>query len=207
MKPERLSLHDILSGDISSVVFQRMIEHINQEALFVYPTETIYGIGGIATPVVKEKVYRAKKRKPDNPLILVAGCLSVFSQCNLIFNKNAEILAEKFWPGNLTLIVPVANTGEKVGIRVSDHPFLQRLVGHVTLPLYSTSANISGTEYVNNPEIIYTLFSDTIDIMIDDGVLPESLPSTVVDVSHTSDITIVREGTVRSDLINKVLDK
>ena len=207
MKPDRLKLRDILDGSISPVLFERVIAQIKQGSLFVYPTETIYGIGGIATNDVKEKIYGAKRREPENPLILIGGCLSLFSNYNIVFNKNAEILAEAFWPGRLTLILPVADSKEKMSIRVSDHPFLQMMTEYVELPLYSTSANISGTEYVNDPDIIYDIFSDKIDMMIDDGVLPESSPSTVVDVSNNEDVIIVREGTISSDNIKEVVNK
>lgn len=207
MKPERLKLKDIIGGSISPVLFERAIAQIKQGSLFVYPTETIYGIGGIATNEVKEKIYDAKRKKPENPLILIGGCLSLFSGYNIVFNKNAEILAEAFWPGRLTLILSVADSKEKISIRVSDHPFLQMMTEYIELPLYSTSANISGTEYISDPDVIYNVFSDKIDMMIDDGVLPESIPSTVVDVSRNENIDIIREGTISTDKIKEVINR
>ncbi len=206
MKPERLDLEEILLSDQSSEPYVRMVEKIRQEALFVYPTDTIYGIGGIASDRVREKIYQAKKRKPGNPLILIAGNVTIFSENNVVLNKRAELLAEAFWPGNLTLILSVAGSSKTVAARVSDHPFLQRLAQDVRMPLFSTSANISGTKYVNDPETIYYLFSDSIDFMVDAGVLPTSSPSTVVDVSRTDTYTIVREGVVSSDAVLKILD-
>lgn len=207
MKPERLDLEEILLGDQSSEPYVQMVEKIRQEALFVYPTDTIYGIGGIVSDRVREKIYQAKKRKPGNPLILIAGNVTIFSENNVVLNKRAELLAEAFWPGNLTLILPVAGSSETVAVRVSDHPFLQRLAQDVRMPLFSTSANISGTKYVNDPETIYYLFSDSIDFMVDAGILPTSSPSTVVDVSRTYTYTIVREGAVSSDAVRTILDK
>ena len=205
MKPDRLKLREILDGSISPALFEQVIEKIKQGSLFVYPTETIYGIGGIATNDVKEKIYGAKRREPENPLILIGGNLGLFSSFNIVFNKKAEILAETFWPGRLTLILPVADSKEKMSIRVSDHPFLQMMTEYVKLPLYSTSANISGTKYVNDPDVIYNVFSDKIDMMIDDSVLPQSSPSTVVDVSDNKMI-IVREGTISSNEIKEVFN-
>lgn len=201
MKPERLKLKDIIDGRLAPALFERVIARINQGSLFVYPTETIYGIGGIATERVRERIVEAKRRMPENPMILIGGNLGLFSDYNLIFNRNAETLAERFWPGNVTLILPVSGSNEKMSIRVSDHPFIQMLTEYVTLPLYSTSANISGTEYSNDPDVIYSVFSDKIDMMIDDGRLPESLPSTVVDVSGIEEVKIVREGTVNAERI------
>ena len=205
MKPERLKLKDIIDGSIAPALFERVIARINQGSLFVYPTETIYGIGGIATERVRERIVEAKRRMPENPMILIGGNLSLFSDYNLIFNRNAETLAERFWPGNVTLILSVSGSNEKMSIRVSDHPFIQMLTEYVTLPLYSTSANISGTEYSNDPDVIYSIFSDNIDFMIDDGRLPESLPSTVVDVSDDRGITVIREGAVSEAEIKEVI--
>ena len=204
MKPERLKLKDIIGGSISPLLFGQAIAGIRQGSLFVYPTETIYGIGGIATKQVKEKIYNAKRKKQESPLILIGGCLSLFSGYNVVFNKNAEILAEGFWPGSLTLILSVADSKEKIGIRVSDHPFIQMMTEFIEVPLYSTSANISGTVYCNDPDVIYNTFWDKIDMMIDDGVLPESKPSTVVDVSRKGNIDIIREGSISAD---KIMEK
>lgn len=207
MNPERLDLQELLGQGQSSVLFHQMVARINQEALFVYPTETIYGIGGIATDRVRERVLRAKKREGVNPLILIAGNREVFAGYNVIFNRHAEELAEAFWPGKLTLILPVAHTHETVGIRVSDHPFIAQLAGHVDLPLYSTSANISDTPYTNDPDTIYDLFAACMDFMVDAGVLPDAAPSTVVDVSQSAGYAIVREGAMGADAIRKILDR
>jgi len=205
MKAERLKLEEIIAGGTQSDAFQRVVAKIQSGALIVYPTETIYGIGGIAVSSVRERLYKVKKRQDNNPLILIAGQVSVFSAYNVVFNKTAEKLAGSFWPGRLTLILPVAKTGQTIGIRVSDHPFIQMLAEHVALPLYSSSANMSGVEYVNDPDHICHVFSDTIDLMIDDGVLPQSLPSTVVAVSHDGEVRIVREGAISRELINETI--
>lgn len=206
MKPERHNVEKILSWAPSSVQCQRLITSIRKGKLFVYPTETIYGIGGIATERVREKVYAAKKRKPENPLLLIAGDTAVFNANNIFLNRQASLLAEVFWPGKLTLIVPETDTNGTVGIRISDHPFLQWVARNINLPLFSTSANISGEEYVNDPAVIYSRFAGCIDFMVDAGVLPRSEPSTVVDVSRDDRYTIIREGAVSAAAIRTVLD-
>ncbi len=205
MKPERLDLKTIIKSGNSSEIFKRMVAKIRQESLFVYPTETIYGVGGVATPVVKKKIIYAKRRKPESPLILIAGDLKIFSGFELLFNKWAEKLVEAFWPGNMTLILPINNSKEKISIRISNHPLLQILAKYIDQPFYSTSANISGSEYVNDPDVIYNIFYNNIDMMIDDGVLPDSDPSTVVDVSCNDQVFIIREGAISSDKIYNIL--
>lgn len=203
-KPERFLLQRLLQEGAG---FEKLVRQINGGALFVYPTETIYGLGGIATDVVRRRICTAKKRKPDNPLILVAGTMDAFSSYNLVMNTDARKLAETFWPGNLTLIMRAGRAGETIGVRVSAHPFLQLIAPVVPCPLFSTSANISGEPYVNDPDAIFDLFHGAIDFMIDQGVLPDAVPSTVVDVSSDTGVAVLREGVVKKEKILDVLSR
>jgi L-threonylcarbamoyladenylate synthase len=206
-KPERYLLHRLLQEGAGAAGCERLVRRINGGALFVYPTETIYGLGGIATDAVRRRIYETKKRKPDNPLILVAGTFHAFSSYDLVMNTNAKKLAETFWPGNLTLIMRAGQAGETTGIRVSAHPFLQLIAPAVPYPLFSTSANISGEPYVNDPDAIYDLFHGAIDFMIDQGVLPDAVPSTVVDVSSDTGVAVLREGIVKKEKILEILSR
>lgn len=205
MRTDRFNLDDLLSMDEHSEELLTLFRKIEKGAVFVYPTETIYGLGGIATPDVKSKVFRIKKRPVESQMTLIAGDIQIFSGLNLIFNKKAKILADTFWPGYLTLILPVSDSGERIGVRVSDHSFIQLMTKYVKEPLYSTSANISGERYINDPNIIYNLFSDKIDMMVDGGVLPKSLPSTVVD-PNGEELVVLREGVIPSEKIESILN-
>jgi L-threonylcarbamoyladenylate synthase len=205
MTPDRYYLDDLLSGDEGSEKLTSVIGKIKQEAVFVYPTDTIYGIGGIATPVVKRRIFLAKRRSLEHPLTLIAGDIGIFLALNLIFDKKAQVLADTFWPGDLTIILSTTGSDEKIGVRVSDHPFIQLMATHLQEPLFSTSANISGEKYINDPDTIYDLFFDDVDMMIDGGKLPVSLPSTVVDASGEK-IEIVRQGAVSSEKILSIVE-
>lgn len=204
MTGERIDLSAVLSGGRSLSVVAGLVSRIKRGALFVYPTETIYGIGGIAVPAVKERVLRAKRRALENPMIIIAGSFSMLEHVGVVLNEKAARLAEALWPGNITLVVR-SPQGGTVGVRVSDHPFLRALVPHVILPLYSTSANVSGEPYVNDPDRIHDLFRDRIDFMIDAGPLPGFLPSTVVDVSQENRVLILREGAVPAVKVHEIL--
>ncbi len=203
MNAKRIKSQDIINNN-SKKTLKFIIERLKQEALIIYPTETIYGIGGIVKPTVKEKIYIAKKRYSNSPLLLVAGNRKIFSDFGIIFNKRANTLAKKFWPGNLSLILRRDNSDEKIGIRVSNHPIIQLLTKLLKMPIYSTSANISGEKYINDPEVIFKKFNKRIDILIDHGILPNHLPSTVVDVSCKNKIKVVREGTIKKEEILKL---
>ncbi len=203
-KPKRISVETFLNQDASSPEFNETINLVREGALFVYPTETIYGIGGIPEKELEERIYKAKVRKPDNPLLLISSSLDHFNFLNLKINDKAEILAEKFWPGNLTLILP--HKGDetiKTGIRVSSHPFIKKLCDGLKRPVYSTSANISGEDYKNDPDDIFKIFQNDIDIMFDMGKLPVSEASTVVMVEKDN-VKVLREGVIKVEEVESL---
>ena len=132
-----------------------------------------------------------------------------------VLNENAYTLARAFWPGSLTLILkkmPDIKTGisrdlETFGARVSDHPFCLALAEAFGKPYTGTSANRSGEESKRSiPEILAQLGEAVryIDLVIDAGELPSSLPSTVVD-AHVPRPVILREGAISAGEIWEVL--
>jgi len=200
---ERIQLSSLRNEQPPYQLLNSLVQRIEDGAVFVYPTETIYGIGGRAdSSTVKQKIIAAKTREPDNSMILVAGVAESFTPFNLYFAPAAIALARHFWPGNLTLVLPYNTTSGTLGIRVSDHPFIKLLYRKFMVPVFSTSANISGTEYQNAPDAIYETFKNRADIMVDAGVLTALLPSTIVSVSKNNDIEIIREGILsREDVL------
>lgn len=175
---------------------RELTDRIQGGAVFVYPTDTIYGIGGRAdSDAVRERILAAKGRAPGNPLIVVAADRTAFEMLNVRFPAPAERLASSCWPGRLTLVLPTARGGD-LAVRASDHPFLLALGRHGAPPLFSTSANISGHPYDPDPDRIYGLFAESADFMIDDGRLPVSAPSSVVRVTAGGDVELLREGAV-----------
>jgi L-threonylcarbamoyladenylate synthase len=175
-------------------------------AVFVYPTETVYGVGGRADSVaVEQRIRFVKDRRKFSPFILLADTVERFQELDLVLPPKALLLARKFWPGNITLVVPRGKGLGEVGIRISDHPFVVALAALLALPLFSTSANISDYPYVNDPNVIFSAFNGKIDFMVDAGMLPASLPSTVVHVDTNDSVTILREGKVSAETIMNAL--
>jgi L-threonylcarbamoyladenylate synthase len=207
-KADRISLKSLLDSPRHQEKIVELAIAIRKGAIFVYPAETIYGIGGMyKVPGVAEKILGAKKRSLDNPMILLAPDLKFFSSLNLIFPSAARRLARSFWPhGLLTMVLPASEEPRGIAIRVSHHPLLQTLFMYIDKPLYSTSANVSGEPYVNDPDRIFALFSENVDFMIDAGALPPSAPSTVVKIDEKDTVTILREGAVSSQRIFEVLE-
>jgi L-threonylcarbamoyladenylate synthase len=202
---ERIAL-DVLLGPDGHKIMQRISREIAAGAIFIYPTETVYGIGGNSLLSSAEKdIYKAKKRKPDNPLILIASQEKHFNRFYLKIPESAKFLSSAFWPGKLTLVIASEEMPQGLSIRISDHPFINRLYEFMNTPIFSTSANISGEPYNPDPEFIYNTFKNDIAFMIDAGPLPESAPSTIVKISAQNRIVILREGAISAQVISQKL--
>lgn len=194
MPAERIGLSDLLASvdrcrDLATALMQG--------ALCVYPTETIYGVGGRAGGEAGERVAaalcRAKGRAPDNPMIIIAEARARFDTLGLCWTEMALRLADAVWPGNLTLVLD-CHGGGTCAVRVSAHPFLCAVGRWIEVPLYSTSANMSAAPYCPNPDHIYTVFRSTVDFMIDAGELAPSPPSTIVACPRQGEPLCLREG-------------
>nr|MBA3726973.1 threonylcarbamoyl-AMP synthase [Armatimonadota bacterium] len=118
----------------------------------IVPTETVYGLACVADdPKAIAKVFKAKGRAPDKPLIVAAADIDQSRALCSGWPKMAQVLARAFWPGPLTLVLPKAPAvpdlvtagGGTVAVRVPDHPVLLRLIDMVGKPLIATSANKS----------------------------------------------------------------
>jgi L-threonylcarbamoyladenylate synthase len=204
---ERIPLAALLSGAKAQTAVSALADRIKNGAIFVYPTETIYGIGGRADDETVEKRIRAvKERQKPSPFILIAAKVAHFNSLDLRFTPNAALLAKKFWPGNLTLIVPSPLSSVGVGIRVSNHPFITALFSFLNIPLFSTSANMSDRPYVNDPDVIFKTFYGNVDFMVDAGKLPETRPSTVVKINSDDTVELVRKGVVGFEEIMETIN-
>lgn len=203
--PERIPLDKFIAPGNDHLVYY-LASWIARGAVFVYPTETIYGIGG-STQVasVHSAIYEAKKRPAGNPMIHLAGKNSAFSEMLDNAPDAALYLTKKFWPGLLTIVVTSESNPDGTAIRVSDHPFISILYKYVDFPIYSTSANVSGEQYNPDPDYIFSSLRHGIDFMIDAGHLPPSPPSTVIKFSDSSTVKVLREGVLTKKAIAEAL--
>lgn len=200
---DRLDLKELL---LSGHAMREVAARINSGQVFVYPTETVYGVGGRGdSSAVESRIVGAKGRDAGNPMIRVAAHRAAFDFLDLRFPPRAEALARGFWPGRLTLVLPRVADDSFVGIRLSDHPLLASLAPHVPVAVFSTSANLSGRTYEGEPDRIFDLFCQRVDFIIDGGRLPPSGPSTVVRVGPGNGVELLREGAVAKSEIEGVL--
>jgi L-threonylcarbamoyladenylate synthase len=205
-KPERIPLKTLLENPLGRDKLEKIAFDVGQGSLMVYPTETIYGLGGsFEVRGVKEKIFSIKRRNSESQLILIAPDRRFFSRVPVVFPEAAERLAREFWPGNLTLVLPSPEDVCGIGVRISSHPFIAEFFRHSGSPLFSTSANLSREPYVNDPDRIAAVFSNKVEYFIDAGQLPNSLPSTVVRIGINGKTSILREGAVPAEKVFNAL--
>ncbi len=205
MMPERIPLDRLIAPGNGHLMYD-IASQIARGAVFVYPTETIYGIGG-STQVasVHSAIYEAKKRPASNPMIHLAGKNSVFNEVLDNTPDAGHYLTKKFWPGLLTIVVTSESNPDGTAIRVSDHPFISMLYNYADFPIYSTSANVSGEQYNPDPDYIFSSLRNGIDFMIDAGHLPPSPPSTVIKFTDSCTVKVLREGVLTKTVIADAL--
>ena len=187
-------------------------EVIQAGGLIVYPTDTIYGIGANAwNPDAVKRVQEIKKRTETKPiLVLVDSIESVNDVAGHITDLARELMAS-FWPGPLTLVMqasallPRALTLDRgtVGIRVPASAPCRRLLALCGVPITSTSANLSGEKTPETAAAIEQALGPGIDLFLEGGVLPPSVPSTVVDVTGSRP-RLIREGVISFEQLSAV---
>lgn len=178
--------------------------------IVVFPTDTVYGIGcDLFNSQAVEKIYKAKGRAFNKPLPALVSSLDQAFMIAESPPKSFEKLADKFWPGALTIVVKakasvpkfVTSGGDTIGIRMPNHPIALKLISEFGAPLATTSANRSGeSEPTTAEEVLERIGSkmDLIDLIIDGGKTISGVPSTVVD------ITVSMPRIIRKGLISKV---
>lgn len=184
---------------------EKVIKYLKQGKVIVYPTETFYGLGCDATkPRAIAKIYKIKGRGKNKALpFLVAG--RKMAEEYLVFNRTARQLAKKYWPGSLSLVLPLNRKGKKIfkrtdgGVRISSNKFAAALVKKLGKPLISTSANPTGRPAVGSAAATIKYFRYRKlrpDLIIDAGKLAESKGSTFVSLTGNKPV-ILRQGDIK----------
>lgn len=168
--------------------------------IIAFPTDTVYGLG--STALVKaacRKIYQIKARSSLKPLpVLVPSAQAAKPWVQ--WTPAAEILAGKFWPGALTLVLRPTQEGriltfpeyQTVAVRVPNHPLLLKLLQISGIPWAATSANLSGSPSLSEGEAVVKQFDGLADFIIDAGPAP-GVESTVVDATQVP-VRVLREG-------------
>jgi L-threonylcarbamoyladenylate synthase len=179
--------------------------------LVAFPTETVYGLGApIFQPEAIAKIYTAKGRPSDNPLIAHIASLSQVEQIARDIPPEFFRLAEQFFPGPLTIVlkkhpsVPAIVSGglETIALRMPSHPLAQALIAAVGQPLVAPSANLSGKPSSTTAQHVRADFKE-IGAVIDGGETEYGIESTVVSLVYTP--CLLRPGAISKEAIEKVL--
>ena len=193
---------------------RRAADILRRGGLVVFPTETVYGLGGDATDAeASEKIYAAKGRPSDNPLIIhiaEPADAEKYAVTNLTYYR----LAKAFMPGPLTVIlprreiIPLATTGglETVAVRCPSHPVAHRLIALCGFPIAAPSANLSGKPSPTCAADVAHDMNGRVDMILDGGESEIGLESTIVKIDGDS-LTLLRPGGITYDALCMVCDR
>ena len=193
---------------------------LKEGGIVVFPTETVYGIGADATnDKAVEKIFKAKGRPQDNPLIVHISDYEMLKYVATNINNIEKKLMDKFWPGPLTIILKSNNKVadsvtaglDTVGVRMPSNDIALKIIEASNRPIAAPSANVSGRPSGTKIEDIYSELKDRIDLFVDGGPTDIGIESTVVKVENNTAI-ILRPGKISlEDIqelgINAKLDK
>ncbi len=182
--------------------------------VIAFPTETVYGLGANAcSNEAIEKIFEAKGRPSDNPLIVHVANQNQLKQAASSWSETAERLMDAFWPGPLTIILPKnesiaerTTAGlDSVGVRMPDHPVALALIEAVGVPIAAPSANRSGKPSPTKGDHVYKDLKGRIRGIIDAGTTGVGLESTVVEVTEDR-VTILRPGGITKAQLESVVE-
>jgi len=187
------------------------IKNLESGGLVAFPTDTVYGLGAsIQQPEAIERLFKVKQREPSKAIPVLLGNPSDLTLISQQIGFNALRLAEEFWPGPLTLVLTrnpslpeILSQTNTIGVRMPDHRVALDLLG-MCGPLAVTSANRSGSPSARTADEVIDQLGGQIDLILDGGLTPGGIPSTVVDCT-TERLEIIRPGPISKDELLAVI--
>lgn len=185
---------------------------IQEDGIIIFPTETVYGIAVSAlSKKAVDKLYKAKKRPREKAINIMVNSKQEIEKYAYIKNNIEKKIIEKFMPGEITIILNKKHNFGKsftlpdgtIGVRIPNNDIAIAILNEVEIPLLVSSANISGMTSGINPEEIKKYFSESVDVLIDGGVIEGGLPSTIVKVDNDK-IKLLREGKITKNSFKKL---
>ena len=191
-------------------------DFIRQGELVAFPTETVYGLGADATnETAVKKVYAAKGRPSDNPLIVTVSDIAMVEKYTQPFSDDAKALMAKFWPGSLTMIFKLkpnalskSVTGglDTAAFRFPKNQTTLDLISKAGVPIVGPSANTSGKPSPTTAQHVYHDLNGKIAAIVDDGPTTVGVESTILDMSVATP-SILRPGAVTKEDIEAVIHR
>ena len=211
METKRIIIED--RNHIKDEELKEAASILRSGGLVAFPTETVYGLGGNALDEdAARKIYAAKGRPSDNPLIAHVSCVEEVAPLVKEIPEAGRKLMEAFWPGPLTMIfpksekVPYGTTGglDTVAIRMPDDPVANRLIALAGVPVAAPSANTSGRPSPTTADHVWQDMNGRIEMIIDGGPVGIGVESTIVDVSSAIP-SVLRPGAITMEMLAEVL--
>lgn len=208
MQTEIIAITDPSSSSAQKQL-ERAGEILRNGGLVVFPTETVYGLGADATDeAASARIYAAKGRPSDNPLIVHIAApqdAERYAEVNDIFFR----LADAFWPGPLTLILPVKESIPKtvtaglstVALRCPSHPVAQALLRAAAVPIAAPSANLSGSPSPTCARHVIDDMKGRVSMIIDGGESDIGVESTIVKCDADGTVTLLRPGAITPQML------
>ena len=192
---------EILSAS-SNETLPRALAVLKAGGLVAFPTDTVYGVGALAFDGdAVESIYVAKDRPLEKAIPVLIGDIEDITQAGTEVPQTAFLLAFRFWPGPLTILIPKrpdlpesVSATSTVGVRVPNHPIARALL-RAAGPMAVTSANISGGQSPVTAEEVFEQLGGRIPLIIDGGKTPGGVPSTLVDCT-VPELKVLREGPI-----------
>ena len=200
------------AGALDPAALRRAASAVIAGGLVVFPTDTFYGIA--ADPrntAAVARLFDAKARDAGRASPLIAANL-VQAERAVEFSDTARRIATRFWPGPLSIVLVARAlvrrellSGETAAIRVPDHPIARALAELSGFPITATSANLSGRPPANRCDDLDGPLLERVDVVIDGGVTPGGVPSTIVDLTSTPP-RLVRSGPIAWERVLESLE-
>lgn len=188
-------------NEVAEKQIEIITDYLKRGQVIVYPTDTIYGLGCLATDAkAVKRISRIKKRSPGQPYIILVASLAMVRKYAYINKKQVEYL-KKIWPGPVTVVfksrgnLPTEVTAGKdtIAIRLPKNKFLAKIIKRVKAPIISTSLNISGQKEVKDLARLDKYFNKLQpDLVINSGAAAKKRPSKLIDITDINHIKILR---------------
>ncbi len=213
MANKKLKINGTLLLNSDAKGLNRAAALIRGGGIVAFPTETVYGLGASALDVTAlEKIFKAKGRPSDNPLIVHIAAFSQLEQVAVDVPERAEKLAEYFWPGPLSLVLPksraipdlVSGGLATVAVRMPDHPVALELIRRAGVPLAAPSANRSGRPSPTSYQHVLEDLTGRIDAVLKARSCKIGVESTVLDLTGSVPV-ILRPGGISREALEEAL--
>jgi L-threonylcarbamoyladenylate synthase len=215
MQPKPHTSAEILLTDtpqLFDAAVQRAVELLRAGEVVALPTETVYGLAANAlNALAVARIFEVKARPTHNPIIAHVASVEMARRCTAEWPALAGRLAQAFWPGPLTLVLPrsaaipdiVTAGGPTVGIRWPSHPFIQAVIQRCGFPLAAPSANLSNRVSPTNAHHVLQQLGRNIPLIVDGGQAQVGIESTVLDLS-VQPARVLRPGMIHERALRAV---